>query len=151
MLTKRSKCCPNFDFVFWEISKFSPKFRFRVSRNSREISRNTNLKISRNETKIFAATLLWTQILTNFIDERGHYILNFFLWHLSYHMFVILAQIRTVWAGWVSAWGWRCRGEPFILHKAKIPCPGSYWPRGNANFEMCGRIIYENEKFCENV
>ena len=34
---KMAKCCPNFDFVFREIS-----------RNSKEISRNTKLKISRN-------------------------------------------------------------------------------------------------------
>ena len=34
---KMAKCCPNLDFVFREIS-----------RNSKEISRNTKLKISRN-------------------------------------------------------------------------------------------------------
>ena len=33
LFCKIEKSCPNFDFVFREIAKMSPKFRFRVSRN----------------------------------------------------------------------------------------------------------------------
>ena len=46
---KMAKCCPNFDFVFREIS-----------RNSKEISRNSKLKISRNyENENFAKLRKW--------------------------------------------------------------------------------------------
>ena len=51
-LAKWPTCCPHFYFVFREIAKYSPKFRFRVSRNSREILRNMKLKISRKFCKI---------------------------------------------------------------------------------------------------
>ena len=63
---KKQIFCPNFDFVFRKKRKFRPNFDFvfrEISRNSREISRITKLKILRTfreitQTKIFAATLV---------------------------------------------------------------------------------------------
>ena len=56
LFCKIEKSCPNFDFVFREIAKMSPKFRFRVSRNFAKC-KEIFAKHEITKTKIFAATL----------------------------------------------------------------------------------------------
>ena len=53
LFCKIAKCCPNFDYVFREIAKISPKMSISCFAKFRKIAkkkilRNTKLKISRN-------------------------------------------------------------------------------------------------------
>ena len=49
-LAKMPKYCPNFDFVFREIAKILPKFRFSVSRNFAKFEQN----FAKHEIEYFA-------------------------------------------------------------------------------------------------